>query len=254
MAVPALSWMGVTPGSCLRETAAAVMSSQLFGCQSAGRPTWPKSFLLKKITRPSVPTGTPYRLPSNSSSFCTASGIWPQPSQASTLSLPTTSLRGLTWPPCANSPSQMPSSSTMSPPMSVLKSSAILALYSPSSTPVPSNLTLTSTPLAFSRLVNSGITQSLIHRAPRSFLPPATELAVIVRVTSFASAFFVESDSCCCPRQPARPIAATVVAANASVRRPRISAPLVSSSSRWSFTNSGPNGTEISATGVRARG
>jgi hypothetical protein len=59
MAVPALSWMGVTPGTALSWLPAAMISSQLVGCQSSGSPACANSFLLKNRTRPSVPRGTP---------------------------------------------------------------------------------------------------------------------------------------------------------------------------------------------------
>jgi hypothetical protein len=48
IAVPAFSWIGVTPGSFALSVRPAVMiSSQLLGCQSAGSPAWANSFLLK---------------------------------------------------------------------------------------------------------------------------------------------------------------------------------------------------------------
>src|SRR3954454_23425127 len=219
IAVPALSCIGVTPGRCLSDSAAAAISSQLVGCQSSGRPTCLNSFLLKNSTRPSVPCGMPYRLPSYVLTCWTAFGIWFQPSQASTLSLPTISSSGWIWPPCANSPSQMPSISTMSPPMSVPKSSAILALYSSSSTPTPSNLTWTLTPLSFCSLVNRGMTQSSIHLAPSSFLPPLTEFDVIVSSTSLASALRLLSDSCSWPRQPDSTSVVDTAAATSTLRR-----------------------------------
>src|SRR6266511_3065189 len=59
------------------------------------------------MTRPSVPDGTPYRLPLYDMLFCTDVGIWPQPSHASTLSLPTRSSIDLIYPASANSPTQM---------------------------------------------------------------------------------------------------------------------------------------------------
>ena len=63
IAVPALIWIGVTPGSFFSAWPAEMMSSHDFGCQSAGSPACWNSFLLKYSTRPSVPPGTPYRWP-----------------------------------------------------------------------------------------------------------------------------------------------------------------------------------------------
>jgi hypothetical protein len=97
IAVPPLIWIGVTPDSVFSFWPAARMSSHDFGCQSAGSPAWANSFLLKYSTRPSVPAGTPYRLPSKLPSCCTESGICFQPSQSSTFAAsPTVSVSGLT--------------------------------------------------------------------------------------------------------------------------------------------------------------
>ena len=62
MAVPALTWIGVTPLTDLSLAPASRISCQLVGCQSSGRPALAKIFLLKYRTRPSVPPGTPYAL------------------------------------------------------------------------------------------------------------------------------------------------------------------------------------------------
>ena len=75
IAEPPFSCSGVMPSMLLSCSAAAAMSSQLFGCQSAGRPACSNSFLLKKMTRPSVPAGTPYRSSWNETLPCTGSLI-----------------------------------------------------------------------------------------------------------------------------------------------------------------------------------
>ena len=59
IALPALSWIGVTPGSAFSFAPASSTSCHDFGCQSAGNPACANSFLLKNSTRPSVPIGTP---------------------------------------------------------------------------------------------------------------------------------------------------------------------------------------------------
>ena len=83
IAEPALSCSGVMPSMVLSCSAAAAMSSQLVGCQSAGRPACWKSFLLKKMTRPSVPAGTPYRSSWKDDVALDGSWICAQPSQLS---------------------------------------------------------------------------------------------------------------------------------------------------------------------------
>ena len=56
----------MTPGTfCLIVWAAVMMSFQLFGCQSVGRPAFSKIFLLNHRARTSVPSGIPYVLPSS---------------------------------------------------------------------------------------------------------------------------------------------------------------------------------------------
>ena len=47
IAVPALIWIGVTPGSFFSAWPAVMISSHDFGCQSAGSPACWNSFLLK---------------------------------------------------------------------------------------------------------------------------------------------------------------------------------------------------------------
>src|SRR4051794_10763001 len=81
---------------------------------------------------------------------------------------------------------------------------------------MPSNLTVALTPLAFCASVNFGMTQSVIHCAPSAFLPPATELDVMVSVTSLASELRPVLESCCCPRHPERTSVADTVADTAA--------------------------------------
>lgn len=60
------TFSGMTPGTFfLIVRAASRTSAQFFGCQSAGSPALAKSFLLNQSPRVSVPSGTPYVLPSS---------------------------------------------------------------------------------------------------------------------------------------------------------------------------------------------
>lgn len=60
------TFSGMTPGTFfLTARAASRTSSQFFGCQSVGSPALAKIFLLYQSPRVSVPSGTPYVLPSS---------------------------------------------------------------------------------------------------------------------------------------------------------------------------------------------
>src|ERR1041384_6836821 len=74
----------------------------------------------------------------------------------------------------------MPSMSKKSAPLPDLRSRESLVLYCSSSTPLGTNLTVTSLPFAFSAASNFGITQLVMKSAPAAFLPPEMAFCVIV--------------------------------------------------------------------------
>src|SRR6478672_1997962 len=118
----------------------------------------------------------------------------------------------------------MPSAAKTSAPLPVLRLSSSLVLYCSSSTPEPLKVTLAVTPLAFCAATKPGMTESVIQAASAAFLPPATSLALITRVTSLALALALGLalvPESLAPTQPVRRRDTAVPLVSSTARRER---------------------------------